>query len=380
MEKIEEKKRFYNIDFLKFIFCISIFLYHMPKSFWRYAPHLKDFILQFKGGFICVEFFFIIAGFFWCLNADKCKDILDFAVKKIIRMWPVICFGVIICAVLAVFKIIHFDFYANVEALLFMNGFTLNGNMEFHKGLGNLHPTWFVSILFWVLLLFQYVYNNFSKKTFNLLIAITAFILLVFRIRMCSGCVVGTSLSNVFSILSPGIIRGFYSCAIGCLIAELYKNFNPILENIKLSTKWNLILSTINCFALGVIGHNLFIEPTLKKHSTFLIICFVFVLILFAFNKDFVSKFFNQKILGVFGLFSFSIYVTHAIPLEIFKQQIFIKKHVAFLSENAETMILFYIVSVLVLGIATYLFIEKPIGNKLAIKYKELKEKVKVFN
>jgi len=373
-----EKNRFYNIDFLKFIFCISIFLFHMPNSFGLYAPASKDFILQFRGGFVCVEFFFIIAGFFWCLNADKCKNILDFAVKKTIRMWPVLCFAIIICTILGWIKFLPLDIYANIETLLFLNGFDFNIASSIHGGRGILHPTWFISILFWILILFQYMYNNFNKKNLNLIMAMFVFVLLTYQIRVHGGSTVGVAVKGVYPLIPFWVTRGFYSCAIGYFIAELYKNFYPIMENITLSTKWNWILSTINCFALGTIGHNLFIYPTLNKHVAFLIICFVFVLILFAFNKDSVSRFFNQQKLGALGAYSFAIYVMHAIPLELFKKHIFIKKHTTFLSDNTETMIFFYIVSVLVLGIATYLFVEKPMTNKLLAKWKLFKDGVGV--
>jgi peptidoglycan/LPS O-acetylase OafA/YrhL len=382
MEKLVEKKRFYNIDFLKIFMCISIFMLHssqMVSNVVKQCPNIKEIIYHFDAGSICVEFFFIISAFFWCLNADKCNNILDFIVKKIIRMWPVICFGIIVCGILGIFKIIHFDIYANIETLLFLNGLGLSRN-DFYKGLGNLHPTWFISALFWVLILFQYLYSNFSKKTVNLIMGLLVFILLTLQIRSHSGAVIGPCTKNVFLILHPGLIRALYSCAIGYFIGELYKNFNPIIENFKLNFKWNIIFSIINLSALSVIGYNIFFNPILKKHAAFLILCFIFSFILFIFNKDIISRSFNQKICGKLSVFTYSIFVTHAIPLEILKTNVFINKHLVFCENYFYLLIVLYIFLVVFFGVFTYYLIEKPMTNKLLTKYKKLKEKTEIFN
>lgn len=374
-----EKKRFYNIDFLRFIFCLSIVLFHIPASFYKYSSEIKDFTMHFRLGNLCVDFFFIVAGLFWCLNADKCKNMLDFIVKKVIRMWPVMCFGIVLCGILAFFNLIKFDIYANIETLCFLNGLKLNFD-GLHSGRGNLYATWFISALFWILILFQYLYQTYPKKNINLIMAVLILVLLPFEVRSHGGGISTLINKNIFPVISFPVIRGLYSCAIGYFIAELYKNFNPIIENIKLNTKWNLILSTINCSALGILTYNLFIEQTLNKHVAFLIICFVAILILFLFNKDSVSQFFNKKFLGSLGLFSFSIFVMHTIPIDIFRKHLFIKKYAVFINEHPVELMAIYIISILALGIATYMFVEKPATNKLLTQYKNLKEKTEIFN
>lgn len=383
MDKSVEKKRFYNIDFLRFVFCISIILFHFSIStikLEKNCPDISWINSSFQNGVVCVDFFFIIAGFFWCMNADKCKCIIDFTIKKIIRMWPVICFGVIICAVLGLFKIIHFDIYANIENLLFLNSFGLTAGQTFHRGYGNLHPTWFVSTLFWILIFYQYIYMNFSKKIVNILMAIVIFFFLPLGIITHAGAISGPMIKGAFLFMSMGAIRALYGCAIGYFVAELYKKLYPVIEKFELNLKWNYILSIINISALSVIFYNLFIEAVLKKHVIFLIICFVFIFITFIFNKDFVSRFFNKRNFGVLGAYSFAIYVMHAIPLEIFSKHILTKKNIENVEVFTVEILTCYVIAIIVLGVFTHYYVEKKMTKKLTDMYLDCSKKIEVIN
>ena len=77
MDRIE-KKRFYNIDFLRFIFAILIALYHLTHSgkdsfflsSYQKLPEVITLTKAMSNTYLVVDMFFIIAGFFLVYKKD----------------------------------------------------------------------------------------------------------------------------------------------------------------------------------------------------------------------------------------------------------------------------------------------------------------------
>lgn len=92
---------------------------------------------------------------------------------------------------------------------------------------------------------------------------------------------------------------------------------------------------------------------------------FIIVLINLTINKDYVSQKLNNKFLGKIGLYSYSIYVMHALMLDLFKFTVFTKRNLAFLNIHGAEMFWLSILACIVLGIITYHLIEKPAVNFL---------------
>ena len=70
-----EKIRFYNVDFLRFVFAIQVVIHHIACNW----VGLNEFRGLLKSHFLwsnAVEYFFIIAGFFMFSNIDKNNDII----------------------------------------------------------------------------------------------------------------------------------------------------------------------------------------------------------------------------------------------------------------------------------------------------------------
>ena len=88
------KERFLNVDFLRFVFavCIFVFHYYRPYRLAGLGGEFKALINITSSGYVAVQYFFIIAGFFLVYTLNKNLSVIDFIKKKIIRLWPLIAF------------------------------------------------------------------------------------------------------------------------------------------------------------------------------------------------------------------------------------------------------------------------------------------------
>ena len=57
------KARNGKIEFLRFLFCIIVLLYHIAESTIGLKYEILDNITFFGKGYFCVEFFFIVSGY-----------------------------------------------------------------------------------------------------------------------------------------------------------------------------------------------------------------------------------------------------------------------------------------------------------------------------
>lgn len=123
-----EKKRFYNIDFLRFIASIIIVLFHIFICEIRHIKELGDFTAQYMpyviNGRYWVDFFFITAGFF-LFYSKKNNDFINFVKIKLIRLLPVIWFAVIVYMILSWFDLLNYKKYINVYTMLLINNIGL---------------------------------------------------------------------------------------------------------------------------------------------------------------------------------------------------------------------------------------------------------------
>ena len=80
----------------------------------------------FKSAGLGVEFFFIMSGFFFGLADLNKVSFITFVKKKILRLWPVVWFSVILYAILAHFIPLPYHRFINIYILLGINnvGFT----------------------------------------------------------------------------------------------------------------------------------------------------------------------------------------------------------------------------------------------------------------
>jgi peptidoglycan/LPS O-acetylase OafA/YrhL len=86
-------KRFEILDLFRFVAILMVMFYHY-FSRWSIAHHTVDLYPYsnkydfFLWGRMGVQFFFIISGFVIYMTLERASSLLDFAKKRLVRLWP----------------------------------------------------------------------------------------------------------------------------------------------------------------------------------------------------------------------------------------------------------------------------------------------------
>lgn len=359
------KEKFKNIELLRFIFAVLIVMFHF-----RNCTAIKPVIAHALPGLchcnVCVDFFFIIAGFFLFYLINTTQSTFEFAKKRFFRLAPMVWIFLIIISILSIFfDFIHFSVVTNIPRIFLLS------NIGFAPApssiAGVIH--WFIPVLFWVTLFYFYITKIIDKKYLNLVMWLITIISLGLSLNY-HNFNTGGNTTNICYFINTGILRGLYGMGIGYFISKAYKS--GFLQKCSTITKY--IISFVEIYCIGFLAHYMLSVKDLPAKSGFLyLVIFSILFYLFLVKKGFVSKLFENNLSQKLGAYSYSIYVTHPIIDIFFKKLIFIQSNT-----NAMNHIkLFYSLEVIlavVLGIIIHYLCEKPV-NKL-ISRKLAKNKV----
>ena len=343
-----------EIDGLRGFAVISVVLYHFEKIFLDTS--------FFQGGFLGVDIFFVISGYlissliFKELKANKDFSFINFYLRRIRRILPVLAFVILISSLISINIFIpeklQFFFKSATSSWLFLSNFffwrtSIVYNSEDSINIPLLH-TWSLSIeeqFYAIFPLFIFIVYKFFRNKLIALIYVLAITSLI--------------IASVTSMYFPTF--NFYSLPtriwellFGSIIAyyEIFKN-----HKFKINKISKIFITVTVCLSLLFIkfGSDEIYHPSLitlvPVMSSVFIICFCRQ------NSFFISRFLRTKFLVFLGLISYSLYLWHY-PLFVFLKN---------LNFNAQDLLyLKYLVFFLsfIISIFTFYFIEKPIRKK----------------
>lgn len=229
--KIMERKQYHNIEFLRILFALIIVYFHILHSnilgyvgeneiYLNLASHCNN-------AWVIVECFFIISGYF-LYQSYFCKQntlIIQFILKKVFRLLPVLLFSLIICVVF---------FHHKLETALF-NGLFLqcNGLSLEYKGIN-----WYISPLFWVSIFYFALLKTTEYKKANFNIALITYISYVILVNNTFGR------ETIYGFLCLGVIRALAGIGLGYLVGLILNE----LKKVKIVNTGGVLPDTIfNC-------------------------------------------------------------------------------------------------------------------------------------
>lgn len=114
-----------------------------------------------------VDIFFIISGFFIVYTRLYQYNFLEIFLKRALRLWPVMTFCIIAAFLFSLCDLCKFYPLQNLYSLLFINGIRIANHVNGeYPGLGNIHSSWFLSVLMFVTL-FYCSLLKFNKERFS---------------------------------------------------------------------------------------------------------------------------------------------------------------------------------------------------------------------
>lgn len=301
------KKRNGNIEILRFIFCLFIILIHFPQEV-RYG--FGD------AGYLGVEFFFMVSGFFLGKKLRKDKDLhrnepisdtLTFSWKyflsRIRSIYPfyfaAVVFFCILQIILRYTKFLISILYC-ISDLLFLQIFDF-------QSISYIGTLWFLSALFFSLFILYPIvrrYYDIYIKYFSLPIILLnmGYIMRIFN---------SFSAEPFFDsyLINPGILRAIAMLTLGMLAGEL----SDKLKRLNLSKSGKIIMTTAETVSyICAFGYMIACRYEYAKWFDFVAVMFIFIGLVITVSG---CSYFNGKLDNHFSLFlgksSMILFMTH---------------------------------------------------------------------
>uniref|UniRef100_UPI0040255848 acyltransferase family protein n=1 Tax=Candidatus Scatocola faecipullorum TaxID=2840917 RepID=UPI0040255848 len=283
----------YAIEFLRVFFIFFIILGHIME---RYSS-VKDTVLNFFNtkymqGWFCVEFFFIIGGFFLYLRIQKTTSVNALVKRIYLRLLPALVFVFCVCLLLGT---VHRDRFPLI--LTMTTGLTIPGEAT---GWGD----WYVGSYFWASCLYVGLFMLCRKQAF-----IWTFVLMYITICLKFNAPYDGFMKTYYTIVGNQFIRAIYSIGLGISAAYLAE---------KVDLKKNAF--TISIFTIleimGFLSVFYYIARSSHIHFNFWEMEIVFALLLISISKSFgwVSLTLNSiSKIQYISRYTYSIFLGHII-------------------------------------------------------------------
>lgn len=201
----EKSSRLHAIEFLRVFFVFFVILGHCMQI----SSELNYYVLKFfhtekMQTWFCVEFFFIIGGFFLYRKIISAQTIWDLIKNIYLRLFPGLLFIFLLCVVIQPFSI-----YKLPLILSLTTGLTIPGDAT---GWGD----WYVGVYFWCSLLFIALFYNNIKQGF-----LWTAILSYFALCLKFNAPYEGFMKTYYTIVGNLLIRGIYSMGLGMAAAFL---------------------------------------------------------------------------------------------------------------------------------------------------------------
>lgn len=355
------RKRDGKIEFLRFVFCIIIVLFHTD-------PNLNLNITKygftfFSHGRVGVEFFFLLSGYFMAHSAynilekrtkviNISKETILFTIKK---LYPILPYHLAVFPISLVIKLYFASFDTTRDVLWYIiksvPNFLLVMNVGFqeHNIIG---AEWYISsmlicgfILFPLILKFKKIFSRIACPVLGLLL-IGA---LIHQTEYFAG--VGSWIFN--DLFSKAYVRAFGVMSFGIFLYEIVQylkkcNFSNKSYKIVL-TVLEIVLYSV-CILLTMIESN-------AVEAYFLL--FVFFALIISFSRiGYSSQVFDRPLFYFMGKVSLPIYLSHQMVIVFFQNTPFING----LSKKA--IVLLVLICVFISAFVVHL-LSKPIKNRI---------------
>lgn len=296
---MENKKseRNYAIDFFRIVFILIVCWHHFQFN-------TKEWI---HTGWLAVEFFFILSGFYLYKNyKDKEQTSLDYSKYKIKKMYPHYIFSFImifiLCIIRSIFKnefdIVNYGF-SGISEILFLqvNGIFLGGIN---------YPLWYVGTL----IVSSFIVYECLKQNEKLFLYIILPISLILFFPYVSTIETGLETWNVSNGIYIPFFRGLLEIGLGCLVSNIFYNFNDSINNLfknKLLYIFEIIIYIMAGYLIYNAGH--YINYSLLIFSLIIVFCNC--------SKSLTSKLFNRNIFKDASKLTYAMYLNHAFVLTL---------------------------------------------------------------
>ncbi len=356
------REKIKNLEFLRIIGCIAIVLLHLfnQATFYTLFPDIEiynKFRQMTANGQIAVDLFFILSGFFFIYNYTSGKTAAEFIKKKIIRLYPVLIFIIILYFAASLTGVLKFKYYDNLLTIFCLNGIGLTLKYD------NVCVFWYCSAMLWVMLFYKCLIDSYNYKTVNLIIAVISIFAYIFVIHVHNGSIYG-HFDTYYAFFNIGIMRAVAGMGVGYFIGGWYKNNLISIKNLKFNLFQKILISFTEFICIYFIINNLIFHKLKFQNKIIFIAVFTITIILFLIKQGIFSKLLDNKLCIVFSKYTYSVYMVHLFIYQVLKGSIW-KYYPEFVYVYPIVNIIIPLFLTIILGAVTYHFIEIPFARLL---------------
>lgn len=338
---LKQSSRNGEIELFRFIFAVIVFSFHF-----EYAPAI------FKSGYLCVEFFFVLSGYFLMQHIEKNKNtvinptmtVFNYTKNRLKRLY--VSYFIACVAAFAIRFLVLSDISIRTvinkgiwEILMLQTlGFEFSTRI-----------LWYVSALIFSSLIL-YLLSLCLKDYYLPVIFFGAFVVLAFLYQENHAL---NSLENHL-IVSDDLLRAISEMSLGCILFKAIKTIPDSLN------KFRKFLFVPKYFSLAIILYFMTKDAGVKDFSCLIFIVF-FISMLFL-DESPIHKVFNNKLCYFLGDISYDFYLNQIVVIyfaRVFPSELLQKYHII-------TFVVFVIVD-LILSLITKR-ISKAIISKVTKK------------
>lgn len=351
------KYRFYNLDFLRFLFALVIVNHHLSYKVFPVMAEKFSWLgsvrLDASKGYMGVEFFFILSGVFLCACLErKEENIALFALKKIIRLWPLLFFSIVCFWAASRFDLVKYEKYDNVLNLLFLQ--TTGLALRY----GNNESAWFVSCLFWGSLFYFTLYQK-APKNFFWIVSLLVWFSFTLMVQSNKGNF-NAQLKQVYPFLSFGILKAIAEIGLGLLV---WKTYLFLAEKIPSSLRMKIVFGVIEIFLFCFVFNSQAFRRLKFQNDLLMTLSIACLILVFMLQKSFLSVALNRKIFGALGAISYAVYIMQEVCFIFFRKYIAVYGPV--FPVSIQTVYISCLIITVLFGVVCYLCVEKPLFRYL---------------
>lgn len=290
----EKRKKNSNlsIELFRILFTFVIVIHH-ASSFPGGDTCLRH-------GYLCVEFFFILAGFFLyrSFRAEKEHSTFAYLKKRLRRLYPEYLFAALVCILVLGVLNREFDLSKAVNELLMLQNTGI-----FHLG-GYNFPCWYISCMMVAGLL---IYSFLSVRE-NEFLKIAAPLLAVGTFTFLMGNGKGLETWGYMGPVSFPLLRGLNDMSVGVLLCAL------VMDHVKLSETVSLLLEIVSVILIFL---GLFTDFSGEMVT---VTAFLVLILSLTAGENPVSRALSEnRVIAFVSNYSYTLYLNHGILVKIFQ-------------------------------------------------------------
>lgn len=340
--------RLEQLTFTRFLAAISIVIFHYGKESFLFNNKYVDFI--FFNADVFVSYFFILSGFVMIIAYSNRSAISskEYYLNRFIRIYPLYFFAIFIIFLLQL-RQNDLDFFGLVLNIFMIQSWVPEKMLSINP------PGWSLSVEFVFYLIFPFLFNKlFQRINFKRL---SLYIVLFWVLsQIVYHYFFDYKIDNDYLLLNGNPIMHLNEFLIGNL-AGLY--FIKYLKDKKTNADFFIIM----LFGLVVLA--LKYPIGLHFHNGLLAVFFIPLIVLLSINNGYITTLFNKKAFVFLGEISYGIYILQH-PIYSLISAYSINKYFSISDETV--VFLIRLIILITVAAFSYIYVEKPLCNKMKTK------------